>query len=113
MYSAMKRTIGIGATVSFALLAFACNGNTVQTPTSQVKQCLFDTECMSSQRCSREKDNLMGFCVDKVAAQPVDGTATPPTTTGAPGTPGADGSTTGAPPAPAPTIQPQPGDINL
>jgi hypothetical protein len=94
---------------SLALLLAACNGNTVQSPTSQVKQCLFDTECMSSQRCSREKDNLMGICVDKVAAQPGDGAAATTTT----GAPGADGSAPGSAPPPAPAIQPQPGDISL
>lgn len=104
------------AAVCFALLAlplYACNGNTVQSPTSQVKQCLFDTECMSTQRCAREKDNLMGVCVDKVAAQPGDGSIGTGAVTSAPSTAGPDGSDAAPIPPPAPTMKPQPGDINL
>jgi len=95
-----------------AIALLACNGNTVQSPTAQVKQCLFDTECMSSQRCSREKDNLMGVCVDKVAAQPAD----PSGTTTITGADSADGVPPLPPPAPSattPAVQPQPGDISL
>ncbi len=102
-------TVRACAAACFALLVLACNGNTVQSPTSQAKQCFFDTECMSSQRCSRAKDNLMGLCVDKVAAQPADGTVGSGVVTSAP----ADASTPGTSPPPAATIQPQPGDISL
>ncbi len=103
----MYRTLIIAITA--AVLVLACNGS-VQSPKSQVKQCLFDTECMSSQRCSREKDNVMGVCVDKVAALPADASTT--TTTGADPVQPAPAPAPAPGPAPAP-VQPQPGDIQL
>ncbi len=97
-------TVRACAAACFAVLVLACNGNTVQSPTAQAKQCFFDTECMSSQRCSRAKDNLMGLCVDKVAVQPGDGSV---------GTGFVTSASPDASAPPAATIQPQPGDISL
>jgi hypothetical protein len=100
------------AVLSFvALFPLGCKGG-AESPTPQAKQCLFDTECMSSQRCQRERDDLMGFCVDKNpqgvdAGQEQVAPAPPPLPSGPPVPPG------GSSPPPSQNLPPQPGDISL
>jgi hypothetical protein len=88
------------ALVSLVSVTAACNGP-ASSPTSRAKQCFFDPECISSQRCLRKTDDIMGVCVDR---GPSDAEGGAPAQSVAPSGP-ADGG--------APSPAPQPGEIAL
>ena len=89
------------------LVVSACHdANRARAPKKVRKQCFEDSECKHSRHCYKPAPDQWGFC------DPGDDAGAPPGYDPAQGEPPPPLNDPNAPP-PAPTVQPQPGDIQI